>query len=380
MRGKKIINFLTLVITTLIIFLLLEISLRAFYPQPVLKRSHIEASPPIFQEGRNIPWELKPSTEARHLQIFGEWNVSVKINELGLRDQNYNLESDSNKKKILMLGDSFTFGHGVEEEESYVGILEELVSPDYNIINAGWASGYSSDIGYIYLKEKGLQFKPDIVILGFFIGNDITDLKKNEWIELNEMGLPKKIISNYHYIDEQGRLRSKGDENVIENNPFPLIYGINVFLSYRSHTYIFFKDRLKSLFYKLTGQEEDLGKSIYGEVYYEPREVLWKKVENVLLGMNSLLKENGIDFVIVLIPSKDQFRKEKDESYNFTNPNDRIVSFGQENDLLIIDLLPYFKEENIKKFYYKKDPHWNPYGHKFAAEKIYSGLKKLWIL
>jgi len=377
MKKKHILNILTFIATVLILFILLEFSLRIFYPQILLKRDHIEASIPMFQKGENIPWQLKPLTETRQRDIFGEYDVPIRINNLGLRDKDYDEELNSDIKKILLLGDSMTFGYGVEQEQSYPKTLEKLLGDYYFVINSG-VGGYSPDVEYIYLKEKGLKLNPDVVILGLYVGNDITDLEFNNWIRLDEKDLPKKISSNQFYVDDQNRLRTKGDENVIKNNPFPILYGINVFLSYKSHAYIFFKERLKSLFYKLTGQEESIQKTIYGNYYNKDLELSWKKVEAILVEMNLLVKEKDKYFVIILIPSRDQFQEEKDNTYNFTNPNKRLMAFGKENNLIMIDLLPYFKgEDDPRDFYYKKDVHLNKEGHRFLAEKIYEKLKGL---
>src|SRR3989344_39134 len=377
MKRKHILNVLTFVATILILFIFFEFGLRIFYPQLLLKRNHIEASTPIFLEGENIPWQLKPLTESRQRDIFGEYDVSVKINSFGLRDNDYNTRLSPNVKKILLLGDSMTFGYGVEQENSYPEILETLAGGNYTFINSG-VGGYSPDVEYIYLKEKGLKFNPDIIILGLYIGNDITDLESNEWVELDEKGLPKKIVSNRYYIDDQNRMRTKGDENVIKNNPFPVLYGINVFLSYKSHAYIFLKERSKFLFYRLTEQEELIQKTIYGNYYDKNLKLSWKNVESILMEINSLVNENGKDFVVVLIPSRDQFQEEKDNTYNFANPNRRLMMFGGENNIIIMDLLPYFKENsNPRDFYYKKDVHLNRNGHRFLAEKIYEELKNL---
>ena len=78
MNRKYLINFIILMVTILLFLLVFEFSLRIFSPQPVLIRSHIEASPTIFQEEEDIPWGLKPLVNTRHIGIFDEWNVSIK--------------------------------------------------------------------------------------------------------------------------------------------------------------------------------------------------------------------------------------------------------------------------------------------------------------
>ena len=375
MKKKYLLNFLTLIITLLILFIIFEFSLRIFDPQPIIKRNYIEASPTIFEEGENIPWQLKSLVDTRHLSVFDEWNVSVKTNSFGLRDQEYTTELNGSKKKILLLGDSFTFGYGVEQEDTYANLLEKLLGDNYVVINAGYADGYSPDTEYIYLKEKGLKFNPDVLLLGFFVGNDIDDVGSNDLVG-DDKGLPKKIVSNNFYIDENNRLRAKYNSSIDHNES--ILYKIKLFLNYNLHSYIFLKDKLRPIYSKLTKDESILENSIYGNKYGEDLELLWEKTQNILLEMNSIMKNQGKDFIIVLIPKREQFYEEKDDTYNFSNPNQKLINFGRDNGIPIIDLLPYFKQHpNNFNLYFKKDGHWNSGGHKFAAEKIYEELEKL---
>ena len=226
-----------------------------------------------------------------------------------------------------------------------------------------------------YLKEKGLKFNPDVLLLGFFVGNDIDDVGSNDLVG-DDKGLPKKIVSNNFYIDENNRLRAKYNSSIDHNES--ILYKIKLFLNYNLHSYIFLKDKLRPIYSKLTKDESILENSIYGNKYGEDLELLWEKTQNILLEMNSIMKNQGKDFIIVLIPKREQFYEEKDDTYNFSNPNQKLINFGRDNGIPIIDLLPYFKQHpNNFNLYFKKDGHWNSGGHKFAAEKIYEELEKL---
>jgi len=73
--------------------------------------------------------------------------------------------------RIVTLGDSSTFGWGVDTEETYPYQLERLLRerhPDRRIevVNLG-VCGYSSLQGLILLRREGLRYSPDIVILSY---------------------------------------------------------------------------------------------------------------------------------------------------------------------------------------------------------------------
>lgn len=375
--NKKIINILIFIFALLFILLFCEIFLRIFYQQPTLRRSYVESSPMIFQNDDKIPWKLKPMATDRHLNIFDEWNVSVEINSLGLRDnlppQNLSI------KKILILGDSFTFGYGVEQNESYPEVLEKLLGGNYVVINSGYADGYSPDTEYVYLNYEGLNFDPDIIIMGFFIGNDITDLRNNKWLKLDDNDLPLKISSDIYHVDDDNRLRFKDDDKIVKGKYPPILYKINNFLNYNSHFYILFKNELKYTLNLFKEQDVSLVESIYKND--SDLESFWIKDEDILNKINLISKSKNKTFIVVLIPSIDQVKNKQIDNYNFTIPNDRIMDFGNRHNLTVIDLLPYFsQQDNPKKFYYKFDPHWNSKGHKFAAEIIYKKLEDLKIV
>lgn len=71
-----------------------------------------------------------------------------------------------NKKRIVFLGDSYTFGECVNNNETFAYITDSLLD-DYEVVNLG-IHGYGTDQQYLKLIYEGLKYKPDIVILGGF--------------------------------------------------------------------------------------------------------------------------------------------------------------------------------------------------------------------
>lgn len=104
--------------------------------------------------------------------------VPVRINSLGFRDwREYTLEKPPNTIRILVLGDSVTFGHGTLNETTYPYLLEQRLRswrPDVNweVWNLG-VPGYNTRQELIYLQEIGPLAKPDVVVVGFY-PNDFT--------------------------------------------------------------------------------------------------------------------------------------------------------------------------------------------------------------
>lgn len=126
---------------------------------------------------RAIFWQFDPTLGWRHLPavhapfVNRDFSVTVTINSEGLRGREYP-QQRNNKKRMLVLGDSFGWGFGVNDDESFPAILEQK-HPDWEILNAS-VSGYGTVQQYLYLQELIPRFKPDVVLLLFY-DNDFQD-------------------------------------------------------------------------------------------------------------------------------------------------------------------------------------------------------------
>jgi hypothetical protein len=127
---------------------------------------HQPGMPPVVPYDRYDPtkgWELKPNISYRN--TWGEGQV-FHSNSRGIRGEvEHSYAKPKGKLRILCLGDSFTFGEGVSDGETYPYYLQQML-PNVEVINMG-VHGYGHDQTLIYLKEEGVKYRPDIVILGF---------------------------------------------------------------------------------------------------------------------------------------------------------------------------------------------------------------------
>ena len=119
----------------------------------------------------------------------GEFAFRFSTNELGLRmDGGFSKLADPGVRRILMVGDSFTFGYGVDQGEAFANQLVKLANREgkpAEVINAGFASGYTFDTEYLFTREVGAEWRPADVIVGVCLSNDIDDMKQNIWTAEN---------------------------------------------------------------------------------------------------------------------------------------------------------------------------------------------------
>lgn len=125
---------------------------------------------------------LSDATRGQRLAAgYDGWfaGVPVHINSLELRDpREYDLAKRPNTFRILVLGDSVTFGHGSIYEHTYPYLAEQRLKAwrpdvDWQVWNAA-VPGYNTSQELAHLLEVGERFQPDLVVVAFF-GNDVID-------------------------------------------------------------------------------------------------------------------------------------------------------------------------------------------------------------
>lgn len=105
-----------------------------------------------------------------------EYSNEIRINEHGLRGPEVGASLPGGTR-ILAIGDSFVFGVGVEDDQTFIARLaERLTEPGRPVeaLNGGIpAFGVPDAVGW--LERHGIALQPDVVVLGIFLGNDLVD-------------------------------------------------------------------------------------------------------------------------------------------------------------------------------------------------------------
>ncbi len=146
---------------------LVELGLRAWVPSLAAgSAARFELDPDVIYRLRAdnaVTWSSPEFTEISH------------TNALGLRGADV-VEKGPGELRILAIGDSFTYGHGVQDDETYpalVGTLLRARGHDVQVLNAG-VPGYSTDQAYTWALRDGLALAPDLVLVGVHC-SDVSD-------------------------------------------------------------------------------------------------------------------------------------------------------------------------------------------------------------
>lgn len=117
-----------------------------------------------------------------------EYDVEVATNSLGMRDDE---PGPKTGPRVLLLGDSFAMGYGVERGQLFADLLEKDLRID--VVDAG-TGGYEIIQQPRVLAEYGPRLKPDLVLYALYLGNDLA--QNDEW-EVQADGTLRNRVRQY---------------------------------------------------------------------------------------------------------------------------------------------------------------------------------------
>lgn len=168
-------------------------------PEPAPLKAHdLSALNNVHAAGPGICWTLKPNLVDYPVKgrCWGrDVSFSVSTNAEGLRGPA--LAPAGEKTRLLALGDSTTFGLGVNNDETWPAQMEAALNSRgggaaFEALNAG-VSGASTFQALVYLDKRGLSFGPAAVLVccghnDFDSWNNMTDMEQAAAMETGAAG------------------------------------------------------------------------------------------------------------------------------------------------------------------------------------------------
>lgn len=345
MLSKKInitINLTLLVLTTISCAVVAEFVSRKIIPSQ--RFFNIQSAIPEYEKSGQS-FKYKPYCK-RFIKTE-EYSVWHKTNSLGMRqDTDPFIEKDNKKIRVAFLGDSFTYGVGVESNETFAKLLE---SSFVETLNFGV-------IGHGPLEEKEffekmvVNFSPDVTIICFFTGNDLDNAQN---------GL-KRFDVDKGFLIHPSKMRFSFLQNV------PLYKTIRHFFIKHSNLYICTADLVDCIWPPPNNPVN------FYKAFAETTKA-FKKIKRITDACNSKL-------VIVVIPDSTEVFGSTSKQAKFLNNfpvHKKLKEFAKDNEIAFYDLLEDFRNHpDPKKLYYTIDCHFNREGHLFVAKKISNFLDK----
>ena len=278
------------------------------------------------------PWHQRLVTEQARNQ-----RLDYTENRFGLRDRDYPSPKPAGRLRLLIIGDSFTHGTGVVEDEL---IFPELLEAELNrlswpghdgvdVLNGGVSGSIPRQWAKLWLELQD-DFDPDAVMIVFFL-RDGTRFGSMDYFEdvLNEVSLPNAQSPMYR----------------------------------SSYLYRYLQDlRVKRGF--LASYRGGFMEAYFGS----KRETrLWRRAQEHLLRIKSSADERGISVGLTAFPILVDLR----EDYPFRAIVDEILEFGRDAGFRTVDMLPAFIGHDGPELWVSGvDQHPNARGHAIAAEAL----------
>lgn len=272
--------------------------------------------------------------------------------------------------RVLALGDSMTFGYGVEAEESWPEVLETLLRkddrPDVEVINAGVVA-YAPDQQLDQLRELLPRVRPDVVVLGLYPGNDLAEVMLHS-------SAPPMTVS------PEGALLTMATEADLHPNPV----GLWLTRHLRLYSYMRVKVHRTLTSFGLTEKPVLYHPAYFADAlgYTDAYEENWEKLEGLLAAIDVETKAAGGRLLLVVIPMDVQV-SEKYWPYlqglGFTlapvmlreaRPQSRLRRFAEGAGVQMRDLLPVFRAHTGERLYFDHDPHLTPAGQALVAKTV----------
>jgi hypothetical protein len=342
LRGGRALSALRqTAIIAMITIVLCEIGMRAFnaiYPLP------------FFYSSSYNRFRVKP-----HAVFYG-----YPLNSRGFADLEFKVEKSPGTLRVLGIGDSFAFGV-VPYPFNYLTLIEERLNangPRLELINMG-IPGISPREYLALLIHEGLELKPDMVLLTFFVGNDFSE--------------PTKVARLYRY----SYLASLGK----------YLYDL--------------KTKMANIDYTPAGNYDDEGGLFTASVYLEYERSMsgifrrdskafasqFANAVDHLGNIKRICDAHGIGLVVVLAPDAMQVDLElqrqvvaasgvSSTAFDFDLPNNRLKDELQKLRINHVDLLdPFRNAGKSARLYRPNDTHWNIRGNALASELILRHLQ-----
>jgi len=257
-----------------------------------------------------VVYEFKPGIDS-YFKLAG-----FKTNSQGLRDKEYSLEKTANTFRVAVIGGSFTVPAGVEIDQAFHSILENRLNqefPDLNYEFINFAvSGYRINNKIATLKQKALEYKPDLILF-VLDGSQFTE-------------------------DDEKEFKPKSEKNhFFQSFTYKLISKTKIFKNERKHQK-FLDDHLGRL----------------------------SEFDNVLQELNQMSENYKVPICVVVL----------DHDYSHYELSDEIKKLVEKNNLYYSNTIPAFKDTDLRDLtIYKIDIHPNAEANRIFTDAIYNDLR-----
>jgi len=353
----------------------------------------LEADPRHFVADETLGWRPVPNVAFHYTTSIG--TVEDRQNSHGMNEPERTFEKPPETFRILVIGDSFTQALEVRYEDRFTTKLEtELrrqTGRTVEVINAG-VQGYQFDQYVLYYENGGRRFRPDLVLVMAYIGNDVTGLLQTGTTEGGGIAQDKP---RFHL--ENGRLVLDPilvPEGGLETGPWgraaPRGQGALGTVKYWLYTTSALYRHLADSWYRLTRPEVELGPEHLERVIFRTSDTAataeaWSIMEALVGRLRDDIAADGSRLLIAVQP--EELASDIGEWQAFIHtygldpqawdrgwPDRRLLAICGRWTVECRDLLGGLEQAG-RAAYIPEDGHYSPLGHQVVADALLPWLR-----
>jgi hypothetical protein len=380
--------------TFLVLFIAAELTARVFY--------HPENLGTIIRFDRLVGWSLRPNASCRSVDFERDLDYTVEINSLGMRDREITLQKPPGKRRILLIGDSVTFGTGVDAGWRFSDFMQRALGDRVEVINAG-VPGWGTDQELIYFENSACRLEPDVVVLVFTTANDVVN-NGLDHLFLGSAPKPRFDVAGDTLIlaDEVPkpafRQRRPVWKSVLRQSRFLLFVKRRIDRwSYNRMAYRAGKTHVVDEVVAPHPVPRGFGKdSCEGLTHWSVFEcpptpettTAWRVTEAILARFARCCRELNAELILFALPPRlevdTRWRAKlmeqtgvEPECFDFSQPFERLTACCRRYGIEFVHpLSTYTKACAERELYHHKDSHPNRYGHALAARVLLERLRE----
>ncbi len=363
----------------------------------------------LYRLDSRVGWTLRPNATST-ITTKDNRAIPIQVNSQGLRDSEHSYEKPANTFRVLILGDSFAEAQDLYLEEAFPYLTEKCLNQklakSVEVINGG-VSGYNTADEYLFYKNEGFKYNPDLVLLVFYVGNDLSGLIHT---------VEERLVAGfggYQFTLNNGHLNQKWIDWA---NPYDgQTSAIELFLRRHSRLWRILAHPESKIYWAYQQQKENLRRwfqpneaeeaqiNILPWQYYLhvkdfsdnpviPQNVknVWAVLRAVIQQLQAEVRADRSELAIVVLPADYQvdqdalehaleempFLEEKnfEVEWQIEQPNEAILRAMKQQAIPAFDLFSHFRAHEAAGgaplYFDGFDQHLNREGHRVMAEAI----------
>jgi lysophospholipase L1-like esterase len=339
----------------------------------------------FFDYDPEVGWRCRADLDLRFVEP-GTCDVRVRCNSRGLRDREHALAKPDRVRRIVVLGDSYAWGQGVENDQTFAAVLERAL-PGVETINLGVAA-YTSVQELVLFEEEGVRYAPDWTVL-LFCDNDLDS----------------------NFDDKDGRrpfvASADGEELRIANRPVPpaKMQPLTEWLHHHSRLVLEFdwcfgilrewRDEKRAAARGHAASSEtahgEMGFSLLDRFLPPDARMdrAWRTLGTLYARLRDDAAEHGSRLLVAYVPDprlaiESTFHDLVDragvprERADWNRPAKRLAEVCAGIGVPCLDLAPTFRAApRPADLFLEGDPHWSAAGAELAARQVAAKLREL---